>query len=260
MCRNLILICLGVFAPAAALAQASDARLKSVEMAYRTGDYAGAYQTLSQLPGLLGVVPVLDRPTQRDRAQIFFSLGRIHMALGDTARARLSLVEAFHLYPEADKGIVNLDEDRALAATRALIAGMRRRVRQQALHRTTSWGAAGRSLLLPGWGQLYRGHKKRGYGFMGASAALAAVWFAADRSYRSAYKTYRKTRRNDLNLAQRGADAGTDAFTQNFERAQSRSNRANLALGLLAAVWVSGVLDHLVIGPAQVSLVVRIGD
>ena len=169
-------------------------------------------------------------------------------------------MEAFHLYPEADKGIVNLDEDRALATTRALIAGMRRRVRQQALHRTTSWGAAGRSLLLPGWGQLYRGHKKRGYGFMGASAALAAVWFAADRSYHSAYKTYRKTRRNDLNLAQRGADAGTDAFTQNFERAQSRANRANLALGLLAAVWVSGVLDHLVIGPAQVSLVVRIGD
>ena len=75
MCRNLILICLGVFAPAAALAQAFDAQLKSVEMAYRTGDYAGAYQTLSQLPGLLGVVPVLDRPTQRDRAQIFFRWG-----------------------------------------------------------------------------------------------------------------------------------------------------------------------------------------
>ena len=57
---------------------------------------------------------------------------------------------------------MNLDEDRALADTRAMIAGMRRKARQQALGKTTFWGAAGRSLLLPGWGQMYRGHKKRG--------------------------------------------------------------------------------------------------
>lgn len=260
MCLRSMLICLCVFAPVAALSQEFDARLKSVETAYRTGDYDSASQTLSHLPGLLGVVPVLDRPKQRERAAIFFSLGRVHMATGDTARARLSLVEAFRLYPQIDRGIAKLDGDRALADTQALIAGMRRSVRQQALEKTTFWGAAGRSLLLPGWGQLYRGHKKRGYGFMGTSAALAAVWFIADRSYRSAYNTYRHTRIDDLNLARRGPDAGPDAFTQNFERAQSRAKRANLALGLLAAVWVSGVLDHLVIGPARVSFVVEIGD
>ena len=260
MCRKTILICMCAFAPIAALAQGFDARLKSVETAYRTGDYDSAHRALSLMPGLLGVVPVLDRPKQRDRAAIFFSMGRIHLATGDTARAWLALVEAFRLYPQIDRGIAQLDEDHALAATRAMIAHMRRNVRQRALGKTTFWGAAGRSLLLPGWGQFYRGHKKRGYGFLGTSAALAAVWFAADRSYRSAYKTYRNTRLNDLNLAQRGADAGKDAFTQNFERAQSRAKRANLALGLLALVWVSGVLDHLVIGPAQVSLVVKIDD
>ena len=59
---------------------------------------------------------------------------------------------------------------------------------------------------------------------MGTSAALAAVWFVTDRSYRSAYETYRNTRLNDLSLDQRGADAGTDAFTQNFERANPAPN------------------------------------
>ena len=253
MCHRLI-VCLCLLAPA--FSHAGDVPQEVVEkarVAYRTGDYDSAYRTLSHFPGLLGVVPLLDRPKQRGRAEIFFSLGRIHMASGDTARARLALVEAFRIYPQANRGIVNLDEDRALADTRAMIAGMRRKARQQALGKTTFWGAAGRSLLLPGWGQMYRGHKKRGYGFMGTSAALAAVWFVTDRSYRSAYETYRNTRLNDLSLDQRGADAGTDAFTQNFERAQSRAKRANLALGLLAVVWMSGVLDHLIIGPAQVS-------
>ena len=93
---------------------------------------------------------------------------------------------------------------------------------------------------------------------MGASAALAAIWFVTDMSYRSAYNTYRGTRLSDLRLDQRIAGTDSDVFTQNFERVKSRAGRANLALGLLAAVWLSSVLDHLVIGPAQVSLSVPI--
>ena len=92
---------------------------------------------------------------------------------------------------------------------------------------------------------------------MGTSAVLAAAWLVTDISYRSAYHTYRGTRLGDLRLDRR--DAGSDdVFTQNFERVESRAGRANLVLGLLAAVWLSSVLDHLVIGPAQVSLVVPI--
>ena len=232
--------------------------IERAQAAYRAGDYAGAFETLSHLPSLLGVVPLFDRPRQSRRAEIFFDLGRIHLASGDTTRARLALVEAFHLDPEANKGIMDIPPDQALADTRALLLGMRLKTMRQTLEKTTFWGAAGRSLLLPGWGQLYRGHKKRGYGFMGASAMLAAAWFVTDISYRSAYNTYRGTRLSNLQLDQRIAGTDTDAFTQNFERAKSRAGRANLALGLLAAVWLSSVLDHLVIGPAQVSLSVPI--
>ena len=224
----------------------------------RAGDYAGAFETLSHLPRLLGVVPLLDRSQQSWRAEIFFDLGRIHMASGDTVRARLALVEAFHLDPEVNKGIMDIGPDQALADTRALLSDMRRITLRQTLGKTTFWGATGRSLLLPGWGQLYRGNKKRGYGFMGVSAVLAAAWLVSDISYRSAYNTYRGTRLNDLQLGQPIAGTDSDAFTQNFERAKSRAGRANLVLGLLAAVWLSNVLDHLVVGPAQVTLSVPI--
>ena len=232
--------------------------VEKAQTAYRAGDYAGAFEALSHLPNLLGVVPLLDRPQQNRRAEIFFDLGRIHMASGDTSRARLALVEALHLNPEVNKGIMNIGTDQALTDTRALLLGMHHKTLRQTLGKTTFLGAAGRSLLLPGWGQLYRGHKKRGYGFMGVSAVLAAAWFVTDISYRSAYNTYRGTRLSDLRLDQRIAGTDSDVFTQNFERAQSRAGRANLVLGLLAAVWISNVLDHLVIGPAQVSLSVPI--
>lgn len=232
--------------------------IERAQAAYLAGDYATAFETLSHLPSLLGVVPLLDRPQQSRRSEIFFDLGRIHMASGDTARARLALVEVLHLDPETNKGIMDIPPDQALVDTRALFLDMRRKTVRQTLKGTTFWGAAGRSLLLPGWGQLYRGHKKRGYGFMGASAVLAAAWLVTDISYRSAYNTYRGTRLNDLQLGQPIAGTDSDTFTRNFERVESRAGRANLFLGLLAAVWLSSVLDHLVIGPAQVSLSVSI--
>ena len=253
-----LLICV-LFCLALGSARADDREMiESARAAYRAGDYAAAFETLSHLPSLLGVVPLFDRPQQSQRAEIFFDLGRIHMASGDTTRARLALVEAFHLDPDANKGIMDMTPDQALADTRALLLAMRRKTLRQTLEKTTFWGAAGRSLILPGWGQVYRGRKKRGYGFMGASAVLAAAWLVTDISYRSAYHTYRGTRLSELQLGQPIAGTDSDAFTRNFERVESRAGRANLVLGLLAAVWLSSVLDHLVIGPAQVSLSVPI--
>ena len=78
--------------------------IEKAQTAYRAGDYASAFEALSHLPNLLGVVPLFDRPQQSQRAEIFFDLGRMHMASGDTARARLALVEAFYLHPEVNRG------------------------------------------------------------------------------------------------------------------------------------------------------------
>ncbi|NOZ56392.1 MAG: hypothetical protein GXO73_06345, partial [Calditrichaeota bacterium] len=51
-------------------------------------------------------------------------------------------------------------------------------------------GAAWRSLLLPGWGHLYRGEKRFGYGVLGTTVVLASatvVFFVKGKSARDRY-------------------------------------------------------------------------
>ena len=146
--------------------------IEEAQTAYRAGDYASAFETLSHLPNLLGVVPLFDRPQQSQRAEIFFDLGRMHMASGDTARARLALVEAFYLHPEVNRGIMDILPDQALADTRALLLGMRLKMRQQTLEKTTFWGATSRSLILAGLGTSVPRAQKTGiclYGGFGSA-------------------------------------------------------------------------------------------
>ena len=180
MCRSLVVWCGLMCLLGSAFAQDPIPReiVDDATTAYLQGDYDQAFRVLSHIPGLLGVVPMLDRPERSARAEVFFDLGRIQIAKGDSAKARLALVEAFGLDPAASNGVMDLAPDRALESTNQVLSALRKTHRRQTLQKTTFWGAAGRSLLFPGWGQIYRGRKKRGYTFMGVSAALAAVWLS----------------------------------------------------------------------------------
>lgn len=234
-------------------------RLSKAETAYQSQQYEAAFLALSEMPGLLGVVPLQDRPKGETRAAIFFDLGRIRLAQGDTAKANTILAYVFALDENADHGILGVGEDLAYEQTLAHLKTLRRAKRQNELDATTFWGAAGRSLVLPGWGHFYKGRKKRGYLFMGATALAVLNWFVADRAYQNAYDEYRATQIGELNLDQRIGD-GSDPlpFQQRFERAQSKASRANLALGILAGVWMAGIVDHVVVGPAYLGLRVPI--
>ena len=65
--------------------------IEKAQTAYRAGDYAGAFETLSHLPSLLGVVPLLDRPQQSRRAEIFLIWGAFTWLLA------IRLVRVWHL-------------------------------------------------------------------------------------------------------------------------------------------------------------------
>ncbi|MBT3604283.1 MAG: hypothetical protein HOE48_07040 [Candidatus Latescibacteria bacterium] len=229
------------------------------EAAYLQKDFDKAFEVLSELPELLGVVPLLDQPKNKDRAEIFFDLARIRLAQNDTAQARAILDYIFVLDREARKGVLDLDTDDAYEQTRNQLAVLRKVERQRNLSSTTLMGAAGRSLVFPGWGQLYRGHRKRAFAFMGATAAAAIYWFVADKAYQTAYNAYRSTRVGELNLEGRSGTT-TDAFPfrERFENAQAKASRANMALGILASVWLAGVFDHVIVGPAHLGVVVPI--
>ncbi|MDA0711465.1 MAG: hypothetical protein O3B73_14795, partial [bacterium] len=92
--------------------------LRRAEDAYRGGDFAGAFSVLSEIPGLLGVVPLLDQPKARVRAEIFFDLARIQIARKDTFRAKSILTHVFALDKDAAHGILDLSSDKALSQTR----------------------------------------------------------------------------------------------------------------------------------------------
>ena len=265
MCRSFLTVFPLVFSVLVPLAAAEEAlpvaqsTLEEVTSAYTAGDFALAFSELASVPGILAVAPIFDAPEPRERARIFFDLGRIRLAAGDTTRARIVLTQVFTLDPHARKGLLQLPSDAALDRTQAFLSRLRKQAYNQRLRLSSRWGGAFRSLVVPGWGQMYRGHKKKGYLIMGVTAGLAAAWAISDQSYRSAYRAYRNTRIEDLALGRRtGADSDPLPFKTRYERAESRARRADIALAMLAAVWISSVFDNLVVGPAQLSIVAPI--
>ncbi len=96
--------------------------------------------------------------------------------------------------------------------------------------------AAGKSLLLPGWGQRAKGHRTRGLLFTSAAATLAAATLTTHFLRASAEDNYRKA--NSQNVAQR---------YDTFNRYHLLRNNFALGLGLL---WSANALEAL-LSPAH---------
>ena len=59
--------------------------------------------------------------------------------------------------------------------------------------KTKRLSAAMRSLVFPGWGQYYRGYKKKGYAFLGAMVVTSVVLRFQYRNFQSARDHYNQT-------------------------------------------------------------------
>ena len=93
-------------------------------------------------------------------------------------------------------------------------------------------GAALRSLVLPGWGQVHKGETARG-------RVLAAAWGAGAAATVGAHLARAQARRRYL-------DAGTSAEAEARYPAYNRWHRARTGLALgMAAVWAVAVVDAL---------------
>ncbi len=117
--------------------------------------------------------------------------------------------------------------------------------RNAQLGRTKRLPAGGRSLLVPGWGHLYEGHRGRGYLLMGLTVACTAACVWTDFSFRDARSAYR--------TAPPDAD-----FNRLYRQYRQRAHSADVALGVLGGLWAYGAIDAVLIGPnlmrSQVSL------
>ena len=102
--------------------------------------------------------------------------------------------------------------------------------------RTSRNAAFFRSALVPGWGQRYRGWGNRGYVMAGITAGSVVYAIIADKSFRDARDSY--------DSAAEGED-----FNRLFADYSDKADRADLALGIVAAAWLLNVVDAASQGP-----------
>lgn len=214
---------------------------------------------LLQTPDLMTVAPALDAPTGPERAKLFLEIGAAWYAAGDTARANRALRYAHALDPSIAATVASAPEQVDDPA-RTFVADLNLAERRARYAKTSKLKAAGRSLIVPGWGQMYRGHKRRGWIAFGLTAAAGAYLVKAASDYSSARDAYDATTVAELDLDALG---GTGEMSRPFETRyaayQSKASTANKAAMALVAIWGAAVLDNLVIGPNRFELTWEVG-
>ncbi len=107
---------------------------------------------------------------------------------------------------------------------------------RQRLEQTSRQGAFVRSILFPGLGQRYQGYRGRSWALVGLTGATVVYAALADRSYRDARDAYDGAR----------IDADFAGLWQDYS---DKSDAADLALGVVGAVWALNLLDAAFSGP-----------
>ncbi len=220
-------------------------------------------ESLSELlssPGLMTPIPSNDRPTRQDRARLFFEIGRCYYALADSGRAERALRYAYSLNPGLENEVLT-QGGREFEQARHFVSDLGLTEKRQHYARTSKVKAAGRSLILPGWGQMYRGHRKRGLIAL-AATTVAGVFLAKSVSdYNRAKQAYDHTNIGelDLELLTETSDLPRP-FETRYQTDQSKASTANTAAIVFAALWGAAVLDNLVLEPNRLELRWEFGE
>ena len=225
------------------VAQESDDSIRDV------GETVGnpVNRTLAELlstPGLMRSVPANDQPSGADRARLFFDIGRCYYALGDTVKAARVLRYAHALDPSLETGNIEV-KGIEVDLARSFVAHLSLSQKRQKYAGTSKLKAAGRSLILPGWGQMYRGHKKRGLIALGATVVAGAFLAKTASDYNSAKDAYDRTAVAELNLEALSETSEIPRpFESRYQTYEGKANTANVAV----------VLDNLVLEPNRLAL------
>ncbi len=210
-------------------------------------------------PGLLTAVPSNDQPNPKERARLFFDIGRYYYVLGDTVKAEFALKYAHKLDPAVAAVTVEVMAEQADLA-KSFVADLSLSQLRERYARTTKVRAAGRSLIIPGWGQIYRGHKKRGLITLCATAVTGLFLAKAVGDYNSAKSAYDLTRVSELNLESVSELSEIPRpFESRYETYRSKAGVANSAAIALGAVWGLAVLDNMVLEPNRFELRLEFG-
>jgi len=128
--------------------------------------------------------------------------------------------------------------------------------RQEEAKRTVAaqagWPAIWRSLVLPGWGQYYRGDSTRGKIMMGGSGFLWLYWYKTTREYTQSKNDYNSMAQLAFltGASGNGSVIGTGYLLANNSRNtfQRTAAKANFVTAFLLAWYIGGALDALMYG------------
>ena len=226
--------------------------LQRAEDHYLRGDYQAAIDWLHGIHGMLSPVPRLTRLEKETRARVYFDLGCCYLGIGDSTLAEQTFRRAFTLDASLKQG--HFSDANPGTFWQDLLDQ-----KEHARRLKTTWRSAMmRSAILPGWGQLYRGHKKKAIGLMGTSLTAAFVWAVQYHSFRSARSEYKNANRHLAFGITHNNDDGTlhTEFEARHRLAQSRARQANKTLAVLGILWFLGFSDSIFTGPAGVNITI----
>lgn len=112
----------------------------------------------------------------------------------------------------------------------------------------SGWPSVWRSMVLPGWGQVYRGDMTTARWFLGGAFLSTVYAYRANQEYKSARSNYDSSARTALLLgltASPGLVVGFVDANQKRNALASRANRTNLAFGFLGAIYLTNVAEAL---------------
>lgn len=188
------------------------------------------------------------RLPQEDRIEALKYLALSHLKLG-TATDKEAAVTAFGKLiresPRIDTDVLKTPQETEISPLalgtfgRALIEVRNADIdmRNAMFSRQSRGAALARSVVLPGWGQRYRGYRNRGHMMLALSAGSAVIYVGfAGRDYRKARDHYEQ------------APEGSD-FEALYRDYTAKADRADLSLGVLGAVWLLNAVDAAIQGP-----------
>jgi len=199
---------------------------------YNTGEYEKAIAELER------ALNVLYKLKQNDRVEAYKYLGYSYVAFGDVVKAKESFKRALSINPDlkldpatVSPKIIQVFEQARAEMPKTVVGDTI--PEEPAYKRVDYAGAALRSAVLPGWGQMYKGDVGKGRIVMiGALSSLggAIVSGILEKKTHNAY-------RNDPN----GGTYGTYNFFYNITR---------ICLVGFAGTWLFGVFDAAMVRPS----------
>jgi hypothetical protein len=115
----------------------------------------------------------------------------------------------------------------------------------------STFKAGYRSLLLPGWGQRYKGANKRGLLFTGLALGAGVGTLVTVLDYKSDYDDAQDARDDYLRVRTNyeQAQAAYDKWQSAYETANDSYDRRQRSLVIAAAVWALNLLDAVLLPP-----------